>query len=95
MNISTKYHLKNLSAIFITGFIQVFFVAVNTVFLARSKYVGVLFASFAISFIWSFNVKKVAFGTMADRITYAAGAAAGSLFGLWASSFISEIIKSI
>lgn len=66
----------------ITGFIQVYFVAINTVFLARSNYLGVLIAAFLISFVWSWNVKKIAIGTNKERIIYSIGAALGSLAGL-------------
>ena len=66
----------------ITGFIQVYFVAINTVFLARSNYIGVLIAAFLISFVWSWNVKKIAIGTNRERIIYSIGAALGSLAGL-------------
>jgi membrane associated rhomboid family serine protease len=41
-----------------------------------------------ISFIWSWNVKKVAFGTLSDRIVYASGAAFGSIVGLLVSTLI-------
>lgn len=68
--------------LFITGFIQVFFVATNTYFLAKSYVLGVFTASFMISLIWSYNVKKVAFGTVWDRLFYALGAAFGSVAGL-------------
>lgn len=87
--------MKSKLILFSTGFVQVFFVAVNTYFLAKENYLGVLAASFMISLIWSFNVKKVAFGSLADRLSYAIGAAAGSVFGLFSSSFLSEIIKTI
>jgi hypothetical protein len=68
--------------LFITGFVQVLFVAINTFFISREFYVGVLICSFIISFIWSWNVKKVAFGSVTDRVSYAAGAGVGSLVGL-------------
>ena len=74
--------------LFITGFVQVFFVAVNTYFLSKIFYVGVFFCGFMISFIWSWNVKKVAFGTMSDRVVYALGAAVGGLLGLLVSTLI-------
>lgn len=74
--------------LFITGFVQVFFVAINTFFLAKELYLGVMFASFMISLVWSFNVKKIAFGSFRDRIIYSLGATCGSLFGLYLSSFI-------
>jgi hypothetical protein len=79
-------------SLFSTGFFQVFFVAVNTVFLAKEAYMGVVFAAFMISLIWSFNVKKVAFGSNADRVIYAFGATIGSLFGLWSSSFLIKLL---
>lgn len=72
--------------LFTTGFLQVFFVAINTIFLANQYYLGVALASFAISLIWSFNVKKVAFGSMRDRLVYSAGAMIGSLAGLFTST---------
>ena len=68
--------------LFITGFTQVFFVAINTFFISKAIYDGVLICGFLISFVWSWNVKKVAFGTMQDRIWYSFGAGVGSLVGL-------------
>ena len=49
--------------LFTTGFMQVFFVAVNTFFISKEYYVGVFICGFIISMIWSWNVKKIAFGT--------------------------------
>lgn len=86
-NENRKKHIDRFS-LFTTGFIQVYFVSVNTYFLAKEMYLGVFVAAFMISMIWSFNVKKVAFGTTSDRIIYSFGATLGSLFGLWSSSFI-------
>jgi len=74
--------------LFITGFVQVFFVAINTYFLSKIFYLGVFLCAFMISFIWSWNVKKIAFGTLSDRITYALGVSLGSLL-CW---FISTLI---
>lgn len=74
--------------LFITGFLQVFFVAINTYFITKQFYIGVAIVSFFISFIWSFNVKKVAFGKMIDRIIYSLGASTGGLIGLILSSYI-------
>jgi hypothetical protein len=74
--------------LFLTGFVQVFFVAVNTYFLSKIFYLGVFLCGFMISLIWSWNVKKVAFGTISDRIVYALGAAFGSVIGLLVSTLI-------
>lgn len=82
-------------SLFSTGFSQVYFVAVNTYFIANEMYLGVLIAAFMISLIWSFNVKKVAFGSTIDRVVYALGATCGSLVGLWSSSFIASILNRL
>jgi hypothetical protein len=68
--------------LFITGFFQVLFVAINTYFLSKEFYVGVIICGFIISLIWSWNVKKIAFGSKTDRLIYAAGAGFGSFMGL-------------
>ena len=74
--------------LFLTGFLQVFFVACNTYFISKSFYMGVFICGLIISLIWSWNVKKIVFGTFNDRIVYAIGAAFGSLLGLIISKFI-------
>lgn len=76
------------ASLFLTGFLQVFLVVVNTYFISRNFWPGVIVCSFMISFIWSFNVKKVAFGNMADRVIYSSGACAGGSFGLLISTII-------
>lgn len=74
--------------LFLTGFLQVFFVALNTWFITQRYYTGVLVVSFLISFIWSFNVKKVAFGNNKDRLIYSLGASLGGLTGLLIGNLI-------
>jgi hypothetical protein len=80
--------MKNSLQLFLTGFVQVFFVAINTYFLSKEVYLGVAFASFAISMVWSFNIKKLAFGSKTDRVIYALGATLGSVMGLFTSTLI-------
>lgn len=77
-----KHHLtKDRIKLATTGFCQVVFVAANTVFIAKYMLLANAFTALAISYIWSHNVKKVAFGTEADRWAYAIGAMFGSVFG--------------
>lgn len=73
--------------LFITAFIQVFFVAINTYFISKRYFVGAFICGFMISLIWSWNVKRIAFGTLNDRYTYAVGAGCGSIVGLWVATF--------
>jgi hypothetical protein len=82
------FNIRESINLFITGFVQVFFVAINTYFLSKIFYLGVFLCAFMISFIWSWNVKKIAFGTISDRIVYASGAAFGSVVGLLVSTLI-------
>jgi hypothetical protein len=74
--------LKEPSQLFATGASQVFFVSLNTFFLSKELYVPVFASSFLISMIWSFNVRRVAFGSMRDRVSYSLGAACGAVLGL-------------
>lgn len=85
--------LKDRLVLFITGYSQVYFVAVNTYFLSKEMYLGVFISAFIISMIWSFNIKKIAFGSTKDRVIYAVGATLGSISGLWSSSIIALLIS--
>ncbi|MFD2600181.1 hypothetical protein ACFSQ3_14580 [Sphingobacterium corticis] len=80
-----------MTQLFITGFLQVFFVAINTYFITQRNYIGVLVVSFLISFIWSFNVKKVAFGSISDRLIYSLGASIGGLSGLLIGVWLGDV----
>jgi hypothetical protein len=66
----------------LTGFIQVALVGINTWQIAHSKWLGCAVVGFLISYVWTWNVKKVAFGTHTDRLVYASGAAMGTIAGL-------------
>lgn len=78
--------IKASVGLFITGFLQVFCVAASTYFIANQKYTGVFLMAFSISWLWSSNVKKIAFGGNEDRLIYAIGASFGSCSGLYISS---------
>lgn len=75
----SKLHME----LFFTGFLQVFLVAVNTWQISHEEYVGATIVAFFISFIWTYNVKKIAFGSMSDRVVYSVGAATGTVCGLF------------
>ena len=68
--------------LFLTGFLQVFFVTIQTWFISKSFLPGIVIVGFLISFIWSFTVKKIAFGGMFDRIVYSTGASTGAAVGI-------------
>jgi hypothetical protein len=68
--------------LFLTAFLQVFLVTVNTVFITKNDYLGVFGVSFFISLFWTFNVKSIAFSHNRDKYIYSFGAATGGLAGL-------------
>jgi hypothetical protein len=80
---TTKTDLRFL---FFTGYLQVFFVAINTYFITKGFWMGILVTSFLISFIWTYNVSrkdgKVSFTNLNTRLAYASGASAGCISGV-------------
>jgi hypothetical protein len=74
---------------FLTGFFQVFFVAVNTILLVEGYILGVFMASFTISMLWCYNVAKISVSTLISKIIYSLGAGLGAVFGyLFADALI-------
>jgi hypothetical protein len=78
--------------LFLTGFLQVFLVAMNTVFVSSGLVLPMLITGFLISLVWSWNIKKIAFSTIKDRILYSSGAATGTFCGYFLATFIKNII---
>jgi hypothetical protein len=78
--------------LFITGFLQVFLVAMNTVFVSSGLVIPMLITGFLISIVWSWNIKKIAFSTIKDRITYSTGAVCGTGLGWYIAILIKGLI---
>jgi len=68
--------------LFFNGFLLVVLGAVNTWQLAHEKYVDSVIVGFLTAFVWSYTVKKIAFGHNLDRFFYALGASLGIVAGL-------------
>lgn len=68
--------------LFLTGFTQVFLVAMNTYLISKAMIIPVFIVGFLISFVWSFNVQKIAISGNQTRIIYSLGAASGAASGL-------------
>lgn len=79
--------MKEQIKLFLTGFVQVFLVSMNIVFITNKQIFPLVITGFFISFTWTINVKKVAFGTMLDRIIYSIGAASGTGMGYLAANY--------
>lgn len=75
------------ATLFLTAFVQVLLVALNTYQIAKGKILGSILVGFLISLVWTYNVKRAAFSTNTDRVIYAAGAALGTAAGLLIGKF--------
>lgn len=74
--------MKKLLVIFITGFAQVFLISANTYFISRTAWLGIAICGFGVSYIWTFNVRKVTTGTLTQQLLYSTGAMCGGLMGV-------------
>jgi hypothetical protein len=84
--------MNKLVYLFLTAYLQVLFVAGNTFFIAQTAWIGVAVCSFAISYLWTLNVKKISVGQTTERIVYATGAMCGGLSGVGLGILITNLI---
>ena len=77
--------------LFTTAFFQVFFVSTNVWCIANRNYIAAFISSFAISYLWTINVRKIVISAVSGRIIYASGAAAGCIGGILMGQLLSKI----
>jgi hypothetical protein len=80
--------MRDKAWLFGTAFLQVLLVTAQTYFIEQTSYVLVPILAFAISYIWSHNIRKISIGGELDSITYGLGAAAGSVTGMFLAKLI-------
>jgi len=83
--------IKRYILIFIAPYVQIMFVAINTILMVEHMVTLVFINTFLLNLIWTYNVKRVAFGNMTVNITYALGASCGSITGMYIAKLIKEI----
>ena len=81
-------NFRGLSALFVTGYVQVVLITVNTWQITNGKYLSALPVAFAISFLWTLNVRQIAFGKIWERVIYSGGAMAGCMSGMLLSRLL-------
>lgn len=69
--------------LFFTAFMQTVLISANTFFIAKGYIPGLIVGGFFISYIWTYNVKKIAISTHPERILYSLGAMFGTIFGFF------------
>ena len=67
--------------IFATSFTQVALVSVNTILITKGYVLGIFMVAFTISFIWCYNVSKIALSDIRRKLIYSFGAGLGSVTG--------------
>lgn len=67
--------------VFLTSFLQIGLVAINTVLIAKGLAIGIFLASFTIALIWCYNVSKVSVSTLKQKLAYSLGAGFGGVTG--------------
>lgn len=80
--------MKNKLILALAAFVQVGLVACNVMFIAAGEVIPMIVVGFLISMLWSFNIKKIAFGSIWDRVSYAIGAGLGTWVGYLISHWI-------
>lgn len=78
--------------IFLTAFIQVCLVAMNTVFISHGLIIPMLVTGFGISLVWTYNVSKVALGSLKDKLIYATGAMTGTGVGYMIAVWVNNLL---
>lgn len=69
--------------IFLTSFLQISLVAINTYLIQHLYWVGIFIVSFLISLLWAFNVAKISMSNRNQKLVYALGAGCGAITGLF------------
>jgi len=66
-----------------TGFLYIFFLAINTIFFGEKNYSGAFVVSIMIGYLWTGNVKRVHISTEKERLFYCLGSGFGAISGLF------------
>ena len=79
--------MKNIKK-FLYPWFQVTLVCLNTWQIANGKIFGAICVSFVLSFVWCFNIQRIAFSNLNDKLIYSASACSGTATGLLISRLI-------
>lgn len=78
--------------LFLTSFLQVFLVSINTIFLTKGFVIGIITTSLAINWVWMHNLKRTVSCDTKDKVVYSVGATTGSISGYYFSKLIFSIL---
>lgn len=69
------------------GALQIFCIVLNTWLISHNYMAYAVVSQFAITFVWTFNVQRIACSTISERVIHAAGAMFGSAV-VWALTLL-------
>ncbi len=73
---------NNYIKLLLAAVIQTALAAINVYQIANGKYLESVLMGFFILLIWSYNVKKIAFGSLKERVAYSIGGSIGTALGI-------------
>ena len=73
---------KHLVSIFLSSLLQIFFVSVNTILISKEMVIQAGVCGFLLSFVWTFNIRRITIASWGERISYCLGAAVGTSSGI-------------
>jgi multidrug transporter EmrE-like cation transporter len=76
--------------LFLSAFLQVALVAANTWQISKQHFLGAFIVGTLLSFVWTFNIRKIVIGTMPERIAYSFGAGFGTVVGMFIAVYFYE-----
>lgn len=84
--------MKERFRILITAIFQVGLVNANIVFVSNNLLLLTLINAFFVALVWTFNVSKIAFSDIYDKIIYAIGSVIGTYIGWTLSHLLRDYI---
>jgi hypothetical protein len=67
---------------FFQSFLQIGLVSISTILITKHLYFGIFIVGSLISFLWTYNVSRIAVSTMKQKIIYSLGAGTGAVCGV-------------
>jgi hypothetical protein len=68
--------------LFFQSFLQIGLVSISTILITKHLYFGIFIVGSLISFLWTFNVSRIAVSTIKQKIIYSLGAGTGAVCGV-------------
>ena len=72
----------------ITSFLMVYFISVNVYCISQQNYTLAFISSFWVNYLWTVNVKRIAFGGSRDKIIYAVCTSIGCVLGILTGKYL-------